>query len=285
MSHRSSRLRTAGLLLAGVLVGVFLVQPVGAHFTQNTKHLGSHAWQQVIKKKVYTRAQANNRYYTKAQLDRGAAPACTGVAPDDVMVKVGGVCIDAYEASIWDAPVGGNQITGAIPCAANGQDCHGQIFARSVEGVVPRANITWFQDQAALANSGKRLPSNAEWQMAVQGTPDDTGVGTTPCNTRSGSVQDTGANPGCVSHHGTFDQVGNLWEWVADWQQRSTCTGSWGTFSNDLQGLCGAATDGLPGALARGGSFVNGTFAGVFAVHAGFGPSLSDSSLGFRGAR
>src|SRR5256885_10575002 len=30
---------------------------------------------------------------------------------------------------------------------------------------------TYFQAQQALANSGKRLPTNAEWQAAVAGTP------------------------------------------------------------------------------------------------------------------
>jgi hypothetical protein len=52
-----------------------------------------------------------------------ATEACPTLDPTDEMVRVGGVCIDKYEASIWDAPVGGNRITGAIPCSANGQDC------------------------------------------------------------------------------------------------------------------------------------------------------------------
>lgn len=52
------------------------------------------------------------------------------------MVGVGGVCIDRYEASIWDAPVGDNQIIATSPwdyCNPNGQDCAG-IYARSVPG-------------------------------------------------------------------------------------------------------------------------------------------------------
>jgi hypothetical protein len=40
------------LLLMAVALGVFTLAPVSAHFTQNTEHLGTHAWQQVIKRKT-----------------------------------------------------------------------------------------------------------------------------------------------------------------------------------------------------------------------------------------
>jgi formylglycine-generating enzyme required for sulfatase activity len=202
-----------------------------------------------------------------------------GLASGDVMVRVGSVCIDRYEASIWTARTGGTQITGEIPCNANGQNCD-NIFARSVAGVVPRADITWLQAQQALANSGKQLPSNAEWQMAVAGTPDGG-----PCNVISRSIRNTGANDACKSAHGANDMVGNLSEWVGDWVPRRTCSASWGTFSDDSQGICGAAMTGAPGALIRGGDFDNGPFAGPLAVAAGSAPSDSNSVTGFRGAR
>ena len=207
--------------------------------------------------------------------------ACKGNSKQDVMVRAGAVCIDKYENSIWTKKTGGSRITGTIPCNENGQDCKGKIFARSARGVPPRVNITWFQAQAALANSGKRLPSSAEWQQAALGTPDSTA-----CNVSSGALKNTGAEAGCVSAFGANDMVGNLWEWVADWEQGSTCSGAWpGGYGMDAQAICGAADGGAPRVLLRGGSFNEGTFAGPFAVNVGHPPSsLGDAVVGFRGA-
>lgn len=206
--------------------------------------------------------------------------ACPTLDPTDEMIRVGGICIDKYEASLWDAPVGGNQITGPIPCSPNGQDCD-NIWARSVDGVQPRSGISWFQAQQALANSGKRLPTNAEWQMAARGTPDGA-----PCNTFSSGPDVTGHFPDCVSDWGAFDMGGNLWAWVADWVPSSTACPGWGGFSDDRMCLSGASTDTLaPGALHRGGSYFSGSGAGPFAVVGSSRPSFSTPDIGFRGAR
>ena len=210
---------------------------------------------------------------------------CEGNSPDDVMVKVGSVCVDRYENSIWDAPTGGNQITGAIPCAPNGQDCT-NIYARSVAGVTPTATITWFQAQQALANSGKRLPTNAEWQMAVAGTPDST-----DCNVSTGSLANTGANAACLSDWDANDMVGNLWEWVADWDEEALACATWpgpgfGDDTTCLGRASGEPSTRRPGALLRGGDFRSGTSAGgPFAVSGISEPSDSDVTIGFRGAR
>jgi len=231
-----------------------------------------------VKKSAVTTAKIKNNAVTAAKL------ACKGNGPDDVMVRAGSVCIDRYEASIWDAPTGGSQITGALGCNVNGQDCT-DIYARSVAGVTPRADITWFQAQQALANSGKRLPTNAEWQTAVAGTPDSA-----TCNVSTGSVANTGANAGCISNHGANDMVGNLWEWVADWDEQADGCDNWSAgFGEDLT-CFGDGSDPLnpsrfPGALIRGGVFDNGTDAGPFAVIAGNQPSFSLFTFGFRGAR
>jgi hypothetical protein len=242
--------------------------------------LGGSAWA-LTANSIGTKHLRNNAVKTQKVAD-GTITAqklgCQGNSAQDKMVRVGSVCIDRYENSIWTKRTGGTRIRGPIPCDANGQDCKGVIFARSVARVAPRPDITWFQAQQALANSGKRLPTSAEWQTAVAGTPDGDG-----CNVSSGSAQRTGTARGCVSAHGVNDMVGNLYEWAADWVQRSTCLGNWG-FSDDFQGLCGAATTGEAVALVRGGDYDSGTLAGPFAV-AGGDPTASVGIFGFRGAR
>jgi formylglycine-generating enzyme required for sulfatase activity len=236
-------------------------------------------------------------------------------------VKAGSVCMDTYEASVWQVPAtnpggksnkgliakiqngtvkladltngGATQISSSTSCTpafpvtfpANGQ-WTAPLYAVSIPGVHPTACVTWFQAQQACGNSRKRLPSNAEWQLAVGGTPDaGSDNGTTDCKTNSvGDAVDTGSRSSCKSYWGAFDMVGNVWEWVSDWVPRSTTCGSW-SGSGDGQCLAGAETTGEPGALSRGGSFDNGTYAGPLAVLGVTRPSDSDPGIGFRCAR
>ena len=198
-------------------------------------------------------------------------------APADAVVS-GTVCMDKYEASVWRVPdpttsnkglvkkiqqgkataadltAGGATQLGIAsddyaPCADSGQNCTDDIYAVSLPGVTPSAYITWFQAQAACKNARKRLPSNAEWQAAVAGTPDPgPDNGTTDCNTASAfAAVATGSRSSCVSARGAFDMVGNLYEWVADWVPRSTACGTWSAGvspTGDDQCLAGAAHHG-----------------------------------------
>jgi len=150
--------------------------------------------------------------------------------------------------------------------------------------------MTWFQAHSACENSRKRLPSNAEWQAAVIGTPDPgADDGMTDCNTNSVfAAVATGSRSSCKSSDGAFDMVGNLYEWVADWVARSTTCGTWSAGvspTGDDQCLAGATTTGEPAALVRGGSFSGGSNAGPLAVYGNLVPSNSILSFGFRCAR
>jgi hypothetical protein len=212
------------------------------------------------------------------------APACSGNGSGDQMVSAGAVCIDRYEVSVWSSPTGGTQygVSGDdYPCSDDGHNCT-NIYARSVPGVRPAAYITYFQAQQALANVGKRLPTNAEWQQAAAGTPDSTS-----CNVDGVDLQNTGSSAACVSRFGANDMVGNLYEWVGDWAPASTVCPGWGAFSNDLMCLSGASTTAQgPAAMIRGGHFTSGSpDGGPFAIHAGTRPQESSNVIGFRGAR
>jgi Sulfatase-modifying factor enzyme 1 len=250
-----------------------------------------------------------------AVIAQGAKP--LEKCPDDAVVS-GTVCMDKYEASVWRVPVpttinknlvmrirqgkataadlqkGGATQLGVVgpdyaPCDEGGQFCADDIFAVSVPGVLPSANITWFQAQAACKNARKRLASNAEWQAAAAGTnrgPDDH---VSTCNTDGGvgfNTVQTGSRASCVSTDLAFDMVGNVSEWVADWVPRSNSCPGWGSFSDDFMCLApGASVGPGPGALFRGGDWTNGTGAGVFAVVAIFDPLHATSYIGFRCAR
>ena len=152
--------------------------------------------------------------------------------PDSV--QSGTVCMDKYEASVWDltgVPGGtkpklvkaiqGGTVTladllaaGAVQrglalgdlaaagCPDTGNGCV-NVYAVSIPGVTPATFITWFQAAAAARNSLKRLPTNQEWQVAALGTPDGA-----PCNLSGPTLAVTGT-AGCVSDVGAFDMVGD----------------------------------------------------------------------------
>ena len=231
-------------------------------------------------------------------------------------VPVGAACLDKYEATVWRVPApaaanatlvrriqlgiathteltarGATQLGASRddyePCADGGESCADEIYAVSLPSEIPSSRITWVQAQEACANSRKRLPTSAEWQVGANGTPDPgPDDGATDCNSGgTGTVDRTGARSACVSARGAFDMVGNVEEWVSDWVPLSTVCVGWGAFSDDEMCLSGASTTELgPGALVRGGSFVVSGSAGPLRV-IDVRPSFSSRFFGFRCVR
>lgn len=241
------------------------------------------------------------------------------------MVPSGSTCIDRFEASVWKIAIprcinqlqDGKEIDlagcGAVQvgisgtdyvdaqCQFNGGGCK-NIFALSLAGVIPAHSVNYFIAAAACRNSGKRLPSNAEWQAAALGTPDPWPQ-TDPeqCNLNSPSVALTGSRKKCISDVGAVDMVGNVIEFVADWGPLATAGTNWDVFipgfGGDVSNMGGSPAGtvyGLPGTTLRGGSFAitpnsggTGERAGVYAIDQNGAPnSIGDASAaGFRCAK
>jgi hypothetical protein len=241
------------------------------------------------------------------------------------MVQSGPTCIDRFEASLWKVtdpvctdlikrgrewpPFCRQQATQVgingvdyldAQCQFNGAGCT-NLFALSVPGVIPARSINYFIAAAACRNSGKRLPSNAEWQVAALGTPDPWPQDdpAEQCNVSGSSAVATGTRGQCVSDVGAHDMVGNVIEFVADWGALATTGTTWDVFipgfGNDVSNIGGAPAGtiyGLPGTTLRGGSFAQGSggsgqLAGVYAIDQNGAPnSIGDATAaGFRCAK
>ena len=234
----------------------------------------------------------------------------------DEMVKVGSFWVDRYEMSIMDSGAySGGKCNGTgkqygvssddYPTTPgkgfpDSGDFYVPLHACSAKGKKPSAYMTWFQAALACELSGKQLCSNYQWQMAALGTPDDS----TSCNISTLVKETAGNRSKCVSRWGALDMVGNLWEWVAWWGQAGKVNASftsgaqatpwpsgYGDGKDGTWNINGAAFNrityatGLLAAAARGGSWADGTDAGVFAAYLNSGPSGFDKDFSARCCR
>jgi formylglycine-generating enzyme required for sulfatase activity len=184
---------------------------------------------------TYVTGSINNMTNSSVQIGKTATPTC----PQNMSYinKLGGYCIDKYEATCAAGGGTGCAATSAIPLSQNNSN--------------PWMTVNWSDAKRACLRAGKYLCSDPEWLAAAVGTPDTltsapartdagTGEGPEPChiwNTGSGDaipehpdhsiMQDTaynwGSNKGfiktgsavnCTSDAGVYDMIGNFWEWT-----------------------------------------------------------------------
>lgn len=190
---------------------------------------------------------ATDRTVGDASGETDAPEAPDSPCPTDMVAVDGAFCVDRYEASLEE------RVDGAWRPAATIAPIGDRVVrARSVAGVKPQAYVSADQAEAACAAAGKRLCTSPEWLAACQGPEEhtwpygdarvdgachDTYAGGHPVvdwfgtnegvwdaahmndpgiDTQPGTLAETGSYAGCVSAWGTFDQHGNVHEWVAD---------------------------------------------------------------------
>ena len=204
------------------------------------------------------------------------------------------LCVDMYEVSIG-AECPAQTITIAADTAANVNTPN--CVPESEAEEQPWTYVTYHQAAALCAKAGKRLPTHLEWYTAALGTPDDGSY----CNI-NGSLSTSGDSEQCRSGIGTFDQIGNVWEWVQGevtngiYENRQLPpegyvqnTGADGvaletgetaniSFNKDYFWSRASGT----AMFMRGGFYGSGSDAGVFTVHADVDGDFSGQAIGFR---
>jgi formylglycine-generating enzyme required for sulfatase activity len=138
-------------------------------------------------------------------------------------VKLGEFSIDRYE--VTQAQYDRCVKAGVCPVARRFPGCVGPGL--------PVVGVSWHDARRYCRWSGKRLPTEAEWERAARGTDgrrypwgarldcskanfgNFSGAG--PCSRKNpGQIIPPGKRPGGVSPAGAHDLAGNVWEWVSD---------------------------------------------------------------------
>lgn len=225
------------------------------------------------------------------------------VSVDDALVPF---CVDMYEVSADKSCPFKNPISNSeTSINISDEDC----MPASVPNAHPWSNVTQPQAANVCARAGKRLLTTGEWYIAARGTPDSaSGLDEEQCNissNRADGPATTGSGMRCVSDAGTYDMVGNVWEWV----DGSVMQGEWEAVplpqtgyvhEVDMHGMprvTGSAADERfngdrfwsdvehDTGLMRGGYYGSGDNAGIYAVYAASPQSFYGDAVGFRCAR
>gem|GEM_PF-1866922 len=151
-------------------------------------------------------------------------------------VDVSAFCIDVAEVTnaAYKACVDRGDCE---PPAATGSATRSSYYGNPTYDSFAMVNVTWFQADNYCRKSGKRLPTEAEWEKAARGGcevhapttcgPEDElvypwGSDEPSCEQANfvgcvGDVDRVQSRPAGASPYGVQDMTGNVQEWVSDW--------------------------------------------------------------------